>query len=91
MADRSHCAACGSPISMQYRCQPGFISIAAGSIDEKSLKKELPKISEHIFLEEKAGWYEVPDDKIPRYSKFPPEFQGKIDEWKKVESTPELG
>jgi len=75
---------------MQYRFQPGFISITAGSIDEESVKKELPKMSEHIYLDEKAGWFEMPDDKIPRYAKFPLTFQGKIDEWKKGGLAPAL-
>lgn len=77
---------------MQYKCQLDLISITAGSIDEDSVKKELPKISEHIFVEkgEKAGWYEVPDDKIPRYSRFPPRFAKKIEEWEKVVLAPGL-
>jgi hypothetical protein len=93
MAERTHCAGCGSPISMQYKCQPGLISITAGSIDEESVRATLPKVSEHIFVEkgEKAGWYELPDDKIPKYSRFPPRFQKKIDEWKKVVLAPGLG
>src|SRR5882757_7921814 len=83
LAERTHCATCGSPISMQYKFQPGLISITAGTIDEDSVKKELPKISEHIFVEKgkKAVWYDIPDDNIPRYSKFPPSFQRKIEEW----------
>jgi hypothetical protein len=82
LADRTHCAGCGSPISMQYKCQPDLISITAGSIDEESVNATLPKVSEHIFVEkgEKAGWYEIPDDKIPRFSRFPPRFQKKIQE-----------
>ncbi|KAE9375425.1 DUF636 domain-containing protein, partial [Stipitochalara longipes BDJ] len=85
MAERTHCASCGSPISMQYKCQPELISITAGSIDEDSVKTTLPNLSEHIFVEEveKAGWYELPDDKVTRYSRFPPMFQKKIDEWKR--------
>ncbi len=56
------------------------------------MKKELPKISEHIFVEkgEKAGWYEVPDDTIPRYSRFPPRFAKKIEDWEKVVLAPGL-
>ncbi len=41
---------------MQYKCQPDFISITVGSIDEESLKAPLPKVSQHIFLSEKASW-----------------------------------
>lgn len=71
---------------MQYKCQPDLISITAGSIDEESVNETLPKVSEHIFVEkqEKAGWYEIPDDKIPRFSRFPPRFQKKIEEVKSL-------
>ena len=71
---------------MQYKCQPDLIGITAGSIDEESVNATLPKVSEHIFVEkrEKAGWYEIPDDKIPRFSRFPPRFQKKIEEVKSL-------
>jgi hypothetical protein len=71
---------------MQYKCQPDIIGITAGSIDEESVNAALPKVSEHIFVEkgEKAGWYEIPDDKIPRFSRFPPRFQKKIEEVKNL-------
>jgi hypothetical protein len=93
IAERTHCAGCGSPISIEYKCSPDTISITAGSIDEKSVRTTLPKVSQHIFVEkgEKAGWYELPDDKVPKYSKFSSGFQKKIDEWKKVMIAPGLG
>jgi len=78
---------------MQYNCQPGIISIAAGSIDEDSVKTTLPKVSEDIFVEEveKIGWYQLPNDKIPKYSRFPPGFQKKIDDWRKTLLAPGSG
>jgi hypothetical protein len=78
---------------MQYKCSPESISITAGSIDEDSVKTALPPVSLHIFVEkgEKAAWFELPDDKIPRYSRFSPRFQRKIDEWKKAVLAPGLG
>lgn len=92
-AERTHCPECGSHISMQYNCQPDRISITAGSIYEDSVKGSLPKVKDHIFVESgsKAGWYDLPDDGVPRFSKFSGGFQSKIDQWKKVPSGPGLG
>lgn len=56
IAERTHCSACGTPISMLYMCQSDVIGITAGSIDEESVRGSLPKISEHIFVSEKASW-----------------------------------
>lgn len=46
------------------------MGIVAGSIDEKSVKGELIKPTEHIFLEEKAGWYDLPEDGLGRFERF---------------------
>ena len=83
-AERAHCAKCGTPIYMSYKFRPENISITSGSIDEESIKGELPKAVKHIFVEEKAPWYELPDDKLPRYQQYPPEFQKMVDEFMKV-------
>ena len=93
LAERTHCAECGSPISMQYKCQPDMIHITAGTINEESVKGPLPKVEYHIFVGqgEKAGWYDLPEDKIPRYARFTAGFQKKIDEWKKILNEPGLG
>ncbi|KAH6722183.1 Mss4-like protein [Leptodontidium sp. 2 PMI_412] len=94
IADRTHCSTCGTPISMQYKCQPENISITAGSIDEESLKAPLPKVSQHIFLSEKASWFEIPGDekeKCQKFEKFSTNFQKKVDGWKKVFLSPGLG
>jgi len=93
MAVRSHCAQCGSPISLQYKCQPEQISITAGTIDEDSVKGELPKVEAHIFVDsmEEAGWYELPKDGIKRYGKFSTRFQRKVDAWKQVLTSPGFG
>ena len=46
------------------------MGIVAGSIDEKSVKGELIKPTEHIFLEEKAGWYDLPEDGLGRFERL---------------------
>ena len=74
---------------MQYKLQPDKISITAGSIDGESVKGVLVKPSEHIFLGEKAGWFEIPDDGLERYARFCTEFDGKLENWKKGLNTSE--
>jgi len=94
LGDRAHCSGCGTPISMQYKCQPDNISITVGSIDEESLKAPLPKVSQHIFLSEKASWFEMPGEEKERcqkFDKFSTNFQKKVDGWKKVFLSPGLG
>ena len=53
---------------MQYKSNPDRISITAGSINEESIKGALPKIKEHIFVDQnkKSGWYDLPEDDLPR-------------------------
>ncbi|KUJ18092.1 uncharacterized protein LY89DRAFT_37435 [Mollisia scopiformis] len=94
IADRTHCAECGSPISMTYKCEPEAISITAGTFDEESIRGQLPRLKSHIFVEEKVKneWYELPpNDGVPKYSGFPSVFSKKIEEWKKVLKSPGLG
>jgi hypothetical protein len=64
---------------MKYDHQPDCIGLAAGTIDEESVKGELPKTDHHIFLDEKAGWYDLPDDNTGKYAKHRPAFQQDLD------------
>jgi hypothetical protein len=68
---------------MIYDHQPECIGIPAGTIDEGSVKGELPKTDHHIFLDEKAGWYDLPDDETGRYAKHRAAFQEGLDASKK--------
>jgi hypothetical protein len=61
------------------------LSITMGSVDEDSVKGGLQsKVDYHIFVgpESKAEWYDIPEDGKPRYAKFDPGFQKRIDECK---------
>lgn len=49
---------------------PEWMSIAVGSIDEGSVKGDLIKPTKHIFLEEKAGWFDLPEDGLGRFERF---------------------
>jgi hypothetical protein len=64
---------------MRYDHQPESIGIAAGTIDEGSVKGVLPKADHHIFLHEKAGWYDLPDDDTGKFATYRPAFQEELD------------
>lgn len=78
---------------MQYKCDPEVIGLTAGTIDEKSVKGRMPKIETHMFTAkgEKAEWYDLPEDKVPKYQTFECGFQKKLNAWKKVLTAPGLG
>jgi len=77
---------------MSYKCEPDFISLTAGTFNEDSIRGQLPRVKQHIFVDEKVKtWYELPDDTLPRYSSFSSAFQKKIEGWKKVLTSPGLG
>lgn len=61
---------------MTYKCEPDFISITAGTFDEESIRGQLPRVKQHIFLDEKVKTCA---------------FQKRMDAWKKVLTSPGLG
>ncbi|KAJ5933806.1 hypothetical protein N7454_006135 [Penicillium verhagenii] len=63
-ASRSFCPRCGSTMSMSLHSSPDFIGIVAGTIDDGTI---VPPASAHIFLEDKAPWYEIPEDGAERW------------------------
>jgi hypothetical protein len=85
VAERGFCSACGSTLSMQYYCQIDCISLTASSIEKSKLP--LRKASEHIFVKEKAPWFDLPDDGIERFEGMPPGFEAVMDKWLKERST----
>jgi hypothetical protein len=85
VAERAFCDQCGSTISMWYSVNDNF-GIAAGSLDEESMPAgtlaglERPR----IFLQEKAGWYDIPEDGAPKFERFQPGFDEKLGEWRRT-------
>ncbi|KAK3082090.1 hypothetical protein LTS18_004679 [Coniosporium uncinatum] len=67
-AERTYCDKCGSPISMAYGEEPTEIAVTMGSLEDDSLTPETwsEVRRSHIFVREKAPWYEIPDDGLPR-------------------------
>ena len=64
---------------MQYYMKPERVGITYGTIDECNGKLDPPV--EHIFLKEKAPWFTLPDDGLPRHDGFDAPFQKKLDAW----------
>lgn len=67
---------------MMYHCRPDGTSVAMGTVDEASVVGKIPAPTEHIFLGEKAGWWNVASgDGLARYAANSPSFQARMDEW----------
>ena len=64
---------------MRYFATQDTVSVAAGTIDEDNLTGQLIGPSQHIFVEEKAFWLTLPNDGLPRYKGFGPDYQALID------------
>ena len=67
---------------MTYYAEPDTISIAAGTVDEESMKGRVLKPNSHIFVGEKAEWYTLPNDSLKRYEAFPPGLTDALEVWK---------
>ena len=65
-AERFFCTGCGTPIAMSYHFEEGWIDIVFGSVNLETLKGEVPKVEQHIFLKEKAPWVVIPEDGAER-------------------------
>ena len=80
VAERGHCAVCGSSLSMWYYCLKEYIFLTTTSVDEST--NPLPAPSEYICVGEKASWYEIPDDGVPRFDGMEPHFTTMLEEWR---------
>ncbi|KAJ5099841.1 hypothetical protein N7532_006842 [Penicillium argentinense] len=68
-ATRTFCPRCGSVLTMKVFSMPEEEGLAAGTLDD--VKGLVPSLSAHIFLKEKASWFQVPDDGAERYEGWP--------------------
>lgn len=66
IATRSFCPRCGSCLCMREDRDPESIAMLAGTLDDPGPGK-IPSPSVHIFLQEKASWFELPEDEIEKY------------------------
>lgn len=82
IAYRGACSHCSSPLFMQYHCEPLTIGISMGTVDDASVVGKLPALSQHIFLSEKATWWDAPsDDKVARHETLGDRFENQLREW----------
>ena len=81
LAQRAFCSNCGSPLWMKYPCDPQKTHIPLGIIDDDSVRGKLPKPKEHIFLKEKASWWELLDDGLGRCETFGEPWPEMTREW----------
>lgn len=87
VAKRTICRECGSSIMMEYFFDMDTVSVAAGTIDDRRMQSGVVmKVTEHIFVEQKPGWYEIPEDGVKQCDTFPDGFEGKFAAWKAEQS-----
>ncbi|KAI4225213.1 MAG: hypothetical protein L6R36_004077 [Xanthoria steineri] len=86
IAERTICRECGSSMTMRYGFDEANIGIAAGTMDEASLKGDEMKVTEHIFMEQKPSWYGIPKDGVKRWERFSDGFEEKLQIWRSERS-----
>lgn len=65
-ATRHRCAGCGGVLTIRYDDSPEELWVAAGAIDDASLKRARVDGVSHICVAQKPRWYRLPDDGMPR-------------------------
>ena len=65
---RHFCSRCGSPLFKHFPDPPGLITVRAGTLDSDPGVRP----SGHIWVSEKAPWYEITDG-LPQFQKGPPQ------------------
>ncbi len=64
---RHFCSKCGSPVFKYFPEPPYLMTVRAGTLDSDPGVRP----SGHIWVSEKAPWYEITDG-LPQFSKGPP-------------------
>ncbi len=73
IAERLFCKICGSVVGMRYFVEADRVGIAIGLFDKAKELKMAP--SAHIFLKDKPGWFQVPDDGAEMCQEFSSAWQ----------------
>ena len=67
---------------MKYHCRPDGISVVMGIVNDEDVVGTFAKPKDHIFLDEKALWWNTTeDDGLARHGGFNEEFQKRLKEW----------
>lgn len=82
IAVRGYCRNCGTPLFMKYHCRPDGTSVPMGLIDDEQVFGTIRAPKEHIFLAEKARWWQLSEtDEAEKYDGFNIQFQKRLREW----------
>ena len=82
IAIRGSCSNCGSPLFMKYHCRPDGTSVVMGIVNDASIVGKIPYPKEHIFLREKAKWWDIrSDDGLAQHESFNQAFESRLAEW----------
>lgn len=84
LGTRASCADCGSMLWMKYHCEPRVQAVSMGLWEDESMVGPAPTVGRHIFTQEKAVWFDLPDDGAPRFPAFSPQFAPLMEEWEKA-------
>ncbi|KAI6793906.1 phosphoglycerate mutase-like protein [Hortaea werneckii] len=78
LGERAYCVSCRTPLAMRYKHRPDSTGIAMGCLDAGSVQGESAKaafkVEEHIFVSQKAWWYDINDD-VPKHDRFSKGFE----------------
>lgn len=85
IAVRGSCGECSSPLFMKYHCRPDGTNVVMGIMDNAQVMGSIPKPKEHIFISEKAIWWDLADgDGLARHEEFNEHFQARLKTWCKA-------
>ena len=62
---RSFCKVCGSSLFFEATAEPNQLYIGLGSMDNFNIKPQ-----SHIFVADKASWYDI-NDNLPQFDQYP--------------------
>lgn len=79
LGERAFCRTCHSILAMRYKHQPEEVGLAMGSVTNESITdekvKEAFKLKRHIFVSQKAEWYNPSRDGIEMWDRFSGSFE----------------
>jgi hypothetical protein len=74
VAERAFCGTCYSPIAMRYKKYPDLAHLTLSSVNEDSITiaqhKTACQIKAHIFVSQKAWWYDLHADGVRTQDRF---------------------
>ena len=86
IAVRGSCGKCGTPIFMKYHCRPDGTSVVMGIVDDTQIRGSIPRPKEHIFLSDKAIWWDLAEgDGLARHEEFNELFKARLEAWCKAD------